>query len=97
MKGKGHIPIRTCISCGAKREKGLLLRLSNDNENRLIKDTSFRIFGRGAYVCNMKSCMERLLKNKRLNKQFRTDMQISISNELMSDISSDNIKSIYNV
>jgi predicted RNA-binding protein YlxR (DUF448 family) len=82
MKGNVHIPIRTCISCGSKRAKCLLVRLALDNENRLIKDGAAGIKGRGAYVCDMRSCVEQLLKNKRLNRQFRTDRAISVSDEL---------------
>jgi predicted RNA-binding protein YlxR (DUF448 family) len=82
MKGKGHIPLRTCISCGSKRAKDLLIRIIPDNENRLIQDNSGRIKGRGAYICEMQPCLERLVNNKRLNKQFRTDMEISVNHEL---------------
>ena len=81
MKGKVHIPVRTCISCGAKREKNLLIRLAFDKDNTLIKDTSYNMTGRGVYVCNIWPCLERLLKNKRLNRQFRTDKEISVSHE----------------
>lgn len=82
MKGNRHIPIRTCISCGSKRAKHLLVRIALDNENRLINDGTAGMKGRGAYICDMRPCLERLLKNKRLNRQFRTDRTISVSEEL---------------
>jgi predicted RNA-binding protein YlxR (DUF448 family) len=72
-KGRGHIPIRTCISCGAKRPKKDLVRLSLDGEGRLVKDYSYKMQGRGAYVCNEESCMERLQGNRRLEALFRKD------------------------
>ena len=70
MKVKGHIPIRTCISCGKKRPKGFLIRLVADYENRIIKDISAVIQGRGAYICDAQPCLERLVHNKRLGKYF---------------------------
>jgi uncharacterized protein len=84
MKAKGHIPVRTCISCGTKRPKGLLTRLAADNENRLIKDVPGRMKGRGAYVCNALPCLERLIHNKHLKRYFRTDRAISVCQEICS-------------
>ena len=72
-KGKGHIPIRTCISCGAKRPKKDLIRLRLDKEGRLVKDHSGSMHGRGAYVCDEESCMEQLSGNRRLGTLFRKD------------------------
>jgi len=82
MKVKGHIPIRTCISCGKKRPKGFLIRLVADNENRIIKDISAVIQGRGAYICDAQPCLERLVHNKRLGRCFRTDREITVGLEL---------------
>jgi predicted RNA-binding protein YlxR (DUF448 family) len=72
-KGRGHIPMRTCISCGAKRPKKDLIRLGLDKEGRLVKDYSCKIHCRGAYVCDEESCMEQLPGNRRLGALFRKD------------------------
>jgi predicted RNA-binding protein YlxR (DUF448 family) len=82
MKVKGHIPVRTCVSCGIKRPKNDLIKLMTDSENRLIIDDSGRLRGRGAYVCDSLPCLERLLNNKHLKRQFRTDRDIYVSYEL---------------
>ena len=72
-KGRGHIPIRTCISCGAKHPKKDLVRLSSDGKGQLVKDYSYKMRGRGAYVCNKESCIKRLQGNRRLGALFRKD------------------------
>ena len=82
-KGKGHIPVRTCISCGSKRAKNDLIRLSLDKEGRLVLDISGNMHGRGAYVCKSRSCQEQLSGNRRLNKLFRTDRVITVNTELI--------------
>ena len=81
-KGKGHIPIRTCISCGAKKSKDSLIRLIVGEEAKLIRDHRGKRAGRGAYVCKSRSCQEHLSKNKRLNKAFRSKQPISVSSAL---------------
>ncbi|MFC1534817.1 YlxR family protein [Thermodesulfobacteriota bacterium] len=82
-KGKGHIPIRTCISCGSKYAKNELIRLLLDKEDRLVKDISGKSPGRGVYICKTRSCREQLSKNRRLNRLFRTEKVITISPELI--------------
>ena len=82
MKARGHTPERTCISCGTKRRKNDLIKLMKDNENRLIRDDSGRLQGRGAYVCGTPVCLRRLLNNKHLKKYFRTDGDICVGHEL---------------
>jgi len=82
MRVKGHTPVRTCISCGVKYPKNELIKLIVNGENRLIRDNSGRIKGRGAYVCELRPCLERLFDNKRLNRHFRTEGNIYVSKEL---------------
>jgi predicted RNA-binding protein YlxR (DUF448 family) len=66
-----HIPVRTCVSCGAKRSKTDLIRLVVDAEGRVVRDDSGRRTGRGAYVCPEKNCWENLEKSGRLSRALR--------------------------
>ena len=79
---KGHIPIRTCISCGVKKNKKQLIRLALDDNGKLVRDSSGSMLGRGAYICELPVCMKRLFKNRRLNNIFRTDKVITVSPDL---------------
>ncbi len=81
-KGKGHVPIRTCMSCGEKRSKRELIRLVVNREGQLIRDDHGVLHGRGGYVCKRQSCREQLLKNRRLGRHFRTGKPISICVDL---------------
>ena len=81
-RGKGHIPIRTCISCREKKDKRELSRLVVDERNRLIVDKRQILSGRGAYVCNRDECKNRLFKIKRLNKIFRKEGPIYIGSDI---------------
>ena len=72
-KDKGHTPIRTCVSCGAKRNKKELIRLVLDAQGVVIRDDSGKGEGRGAYVCMSKSCWESLKRGRRLNRAFKKE------------------------
>ena len=70
-KGRGHIPMRTCVSCGKKRNKQELIRFVMNKEERLVRDDLGRYPGRGAYVCNAPSCLKKLLHHRGLHRVFR--------------------------
>lgn len=78
-RNKTHIPIRTCISCGAKRNKKELIRLVLDAQGLVIRDDPGKRYGRGAYVCPKKSCWDRLEKGKRLNRAFRKEGSVVLN------------------
>ncbi|MFH1490374.1 MAG: YlxR family protein [Pseudomonadota bacterium] len=61
-KGKGHIPIRTCLSCGRKAGKSELVRFVLDERGCLCRDERMRLPGRGAYVCKNRSCLEKMIE-----------------------------------
>ena len=84
-KAKGHIPIRTCISCGAKRRKRELIRLVVNGGGQIIKDDQGKVQGRGAYVCRRESCREQLSKNRRLGRRFRTGKALTISPDMWAE------------
>ena len=55
-KGKGHIPVRTCICCKAKKKKGQLIRLILKDKSGVVRDQKGKGSGRGAYVCDKEAC-----------------------------------------
>jgi len=81
-KGKGHIPLRTCISCGEKRNKKELIRLALDRYLQLVRDDQGKKQGRGAYICKSVSCRENLSNHKKLKKVFRSENNITLSPDL---------------
>jgi predicted RNA-binding protein YlxR (DUF448 family) len=68
-KGRGHTPIRTCISCGTKKGKQEMRRLVV-RESGLVSDELEGRNGRGAYICDTEACREQLMKNGRLQRAF---------------------------
>ena len=77
-RSKGHIPIRTCVSCKIKRRKTDLIRIVLDAQGRVVRDKNGKRPGRGAYVCESRSCLERLVRGNILTKAFREKGTITI-------------------
>jgi uncharacterized protein len=71
-KGKSHVPVRTCVSCGARKSKAELVRFVLDpGGGGLLEDKERRLQGRGAYACETKTCLDGLRNSKKIGKTFR--------------------------
>ena len=70
-KRKGHIPVRTCVSCGAKRSKHDMVRFVLGEEGELVQDDAFRMEGRGAYTCKSEACTGALGNGEKRVRGFK--------------------------
>ena len=77
-----NIPQRTCIGCNQKKDKEELIRIVKKSNNDIFIDKEGKEDGRGAYVCNNAECVNKLMKNKRLEKNFK----IEISSEVYENL-----------
>ncbi|MEI3435727.1 MAG: YlxR family protein [Clostridia bacterium] len=68
-------PQRTCMGCNQKKDKKELIRIVKNKDNEISIDKTGKKEGRGAYICDDVKCLEKLQKNKRLERVF--EMQIS--------------------
>jgi len=65
-------PQRTCMGCNEKKEKKDLKRIVKDKDGNISIDETFKLDGRGAYICNNIKCLEKTIKSKRLQKSIGT-------------------------
>lgn len=72
------IPQRTCIGCKTKKDKKDLIRIVKDKEENIFIDRTGKANGRGAYICDDITCLEKAIKSKALQRNF----EIEITNEL---------------
>ena len=72
------IPQRTCLGCGETKPKQELIRIVRQNDGSIFVDKTGKANGRGAYICNSIECLEKAIKSKRLDKNFK----IEINNEI---------------
>ncbi len=70
--------LRMCIACREMKDKRELLRIVKDKEGNIFVDESGKQNGRGAYVCKSKDCIDKLQKQKLLNKTFKTNIDDAV-------------------
>ena len=75
-------PQRTCMGCNQKKDKKDLIRIVKNNKNEIFVDRTGKKEGRGAYICDDISCLEKVIKSKRLERIF----EINISEEIYESL-----------
>ena len=65
MSKKGHVPIRMCIGCRKKREKGEMIRFTQSSEGRVGVGERNHFHGRGLYLCPDPECLNMAKKKNR--------------------------------
>ncbi len=78
------VPIRTCIACRTAKPKKELIRVVKF-EDQIKLDLTGKLNGRGAYVCNDENCIQKLKKQKLLNKAFSTQIEESVYDRILEE------------
>ena len=77
---------RMCIACRQMFDKKDLTRVVKNKEGQIFVDSSGKANGRGAYVCTNQSCLEKMKKQKILNKAFKCMVEEKIYKQLEEEI-----------
>ncbi|MPZ24558.1 MAG: DUF448 domain-containing protein [Dehalococcoidia bacterium] len=64
-KGPRHVPQRTCVACRSVSPKRGAVRIVRTAEGRVEVDETGKRPGRGAYLCQRKSCWEAALTGRK--------------------------------
>lgn len=75
-------PQRTCMGCNAKKDKSELIRIVKNKQNEISIDKTGKTQGRGAYICNNINCLQKVMKNNRLEKVLNTKISEETYNNL---------------
>ena len=70
------------MGCNLKKNKKELIRIVKNKEGNISIDRTGKAEGRGAYICDNISCLEKVIKSKRLEKLFET----KISDEIYENL-----------
>ena len=80
------IPQRTCLGCNVQKNKNELIRIVMNKEGKIFIDKTGKANGRGAYICDNPECLEKLIKSKRLERNFDTTINSEIYEGLRNEI-----------
>lgn len=75
-------PERTCMGCNTKKNKNELIRIVKNKQDEINVDKTGKLEGRGAYLCDDITCLEKAKKTKRLERVFETKISDEIYEKL---------------
>ena len=81
--------MRRCLGCLESKPKKELCRIVKSSDGKIFLDNTGKLEGRGAYICYRKECLEKAIKNKRLQKEFEMQIDDEIFEELRGKIRND--------
>ncbi|TCK97937.1 hypothetical protein EDC19_0339 [Natranaerovirga hydrolytica] len=85
---KRKVPLRKCLGCNEMKNKKELIRIVKTPEDEFIVDFTGKKNGRGAYFCPEEECLKKLIKNKGLEKSFKTKIPEEVYNQLKEEFNS---------
>jgi len=71
-----------CVACRQMYPKKDMHRVSRTTSGEYVIDTTGKLDGRGAYVCNNQSCVAKCVKSKLFNKSFKACVDNNVYVEL---------------
>ena len=74
--------IRTCIACRKKQDKKNVNKVVKNKNNEISLDYNQNLEGRSCYFCKDNSCIEKVCKNKIINRAFK----INVGDEIYKQI-----------
>lgn len=80
------LPIRMCCGCGEHILKKDLVRVLRTAEGNVIIDLSGKKSGRGAYICKNPVCLERAIKNRRIERSLSQKISEEIFAQLREEL-----------
>ena len=68
---------RKCVGCGEIKDAQEMMKLTKNHISGDIEiNPNSKIFGRSAYLCYNKQCVEQALKKNKLNKALKTSKDL---------------------
>lgn len=64
-------PERMCVVCRTASERTGLIRIMRDAQGNFFLEPAPKTFGRSAYICKKRECVDKCFKKKLLNKTFK--------------------------
>ena len=73
---------RKCMACNVKKDKYELIRIIKKNNGEILVDKTGKLDGRGAYICNDISCLEKVIKSNRISKVLKSNIDKKIYEDI---------------
>lgn len=75
-------PERMCSICRKKGDKDSFIRIVKLKSGEIKFDDTYKLSGRGVYLCKSGDCIEKAVKTRALNRAYKCEVNASVYEEL---------------
>lgn len=75
--------MRQCVGCREMKDKRSLIRVVKTPDDEIKIDSTGKMSGRGAYICQDEACLQRAFKSKGLEKSLKIAISDEVKEELL--------------
>lgn len=86
MGSTKKVPLRKCLGCNEMKNKKEMMRILKTMENEVVLDVTGKKNGRGAYLCRSKSCFEKAVKSKGLERSLKMPIPQEVYESLEKEL-----------
>lgn len=79
------LPVRLCVGCQEPHTKREMIRIVKSPEGEFSVDFTGKKSGRGAYICKNIECLNTAVKQRRLEKSFKCQIDNSVYEQLKEE------------
>ncbi len=77
---------RKCVGCGELKNRDNLIKITKEHiSGDVFINPNSKIFGRSAYLCYNKSCVDAAFKKNKLQKVLRTTISEELKGKLLNE------------
>lgn len=81
-----QIPLRQCLGCREMKPKMELARIIRTKEGAICLDKTGKMNGRGAYICLEKTCYDKAVKSKSIDRALKCEIPAEIYEQLGKEL-----------
>ncbi|MCM1339345.1 MAG: YlxR family protein [Muribaculaceae bacterium] len=78
---------RRCVGCWQVKDRSELIKITADNTSSMpVVSPNSNTFGRSAYLCYNKSCIEAAFKKNKLGKHLKVNIPNELKGQLLDEL-----------
>jgi predicted RNA-binding protein YlxR (DUF448 family) len=78
---------RKCVGCGKIKNREDLIKITREHAtDNLVINGNSKIFGRSAYLCYNKTCIESAFKKNKIQKILKTPEIMELKGQLLDEL-----------
>ena len=77
---------RKCAGCGELKDRKNMIRITRTADGKVFVNGNSKIYGRSAYICYNKDCVDSALKKNRIHKILKAQVSEDLKGKILDEL-----------